>query len=94
MKVIYLNAELDSTKEFELFKITDKGFKVSIEYKKDSWLNGSFDNNIQVFEYCSEIHNLFSNDFNEKSIAFESEIRADGFVRQQKYIECVTIELQ
>jgi hypothetical protein len=90
MTVTYLNAELDGTKEFELFKITPNGFKVTIVYNKGNWIAVQLENGTEIFENATEVHNLFD----VGAIAFESDIRATGFVRKVKEIESITIELQ
>ena len=94
MKVTYLNAELDGTKEFELFNITPNGFKVTIVYNEGNWLAERLESRTEVFENCTEVHNLFPNVFGDKAIAFESDIRATGTLRQTHEVESVTIELQ
>ena len=102
MQLIYLNAELDSTKEHELNNITPNGFRVEITYKKDSWIGKSLYNNTtpstytEVFRNASEVHNLFKDklSFDEKPIAFESYLNSKGFVRKTKDIEKVVITLE
>jgi hypothetical protein len=90
MKLIYLNAELDATFEYELLNITPNGFKVTIVYVKGNWIAERLEDATEVFESCTEVHNLFD----VGVIAFESDIRATGFIRKQIDIESVTIELQ
>ena len=93
MKLVYLNAELDPTKEYELFNVTPQGFKVEIVYTDDNWrTQRGF--KTQTFENCTEVHNLFDSCLNEKQIAFESDIKAEGFTRKIDEIESVVISLQ
>lgn len=92
MKLVYLNAELDSSKEHELFNITENGFKVTIKYLPTSWRYEK-GRKEETFENCTEVHNLFESIFDEKAIAFESDIQATGFVRKIDEIEEVVIDL-
>lgn len=99
MKLIYLNAELDSNKEYELNAITPQGFKVEITYKETSWIGESLkaDTNCltQTFLNASEIHNRFQERHaTGDEIAFESNIRSEGYVRKIKDIDKVVITLQ
>lgn len=91
MRLIYLNAELDATKEHELFNITPKGFKVEVTYTDESWRTKQGFKQ-EIFESRTEVHHLYKNPF-EESIAFESDILADGSTRPIKEIESVIISL-
>jgi hypothetical protein len=92
MKLIYLNAELDITKEHELKQITPLGFKVEITYK-DTFFCDNPEIKEEILKYQTEIHHLPVNPFNSKDIAFESDIISEGFTRNIKYIETVIISL-
>lgn len=99
MKLIYLNAELDSTKEYELNAITPQGFKVEITYKKFSRVGQSLNDSIgsftDTFTHASEIHSRFIEKYsNQEEIAFESNLRSEGYVRKICDIEKVVITLQ
>ena len=87
MILTYLNAQLDFNTEYELFKITENGFRVEFQVKGES--------EKRIFENATEIHNKC--DFQgepQDAIAFESDIRADGFVLDHKRLESVTITLE
>jgi hypothetical protein len=91
MTLTYLNAELDATKEHELFKINDFGFKVEINYNEDCWIYAQ--KKSQVINNVTEIHNLFGEGENDE-IAFECDIHAQGFYRKVSDINSVTITLE
>jgi len=94
MTLTYLNAVLDPKKEHELFKITPKGFNVEINYKSGSWLDNAGTKQ-QIFENATEVHHLFKDTGinHDDSIAFESDLRGEGFVRKVADIESVIITL-
>lgn len=99
MKLIYLNAELDSTKEYELNAITPNGFKVEITYKQDSQIGSVLNKHSNTFTdtflNASEVHSRFKELHSTgEEIAFESYLRSDGYVRKIKDIEKVVITLQ
>ena len=88
MILSYLNAELDAKQEYELNLITPFGFNVEIKYNKSFY---GFDQRpSQKLNNVTEVHNLFSNSIH---IAFESDIHAQGFIRNTQEIESVVITL-
>jgi len=94
MTLTYLNAELNAENEFELFNITPKGFDVEINYKSGSWLDNAGTKQ-QIFKNATEVHHRFKDEMfgDGESIAFESNLRAEGFTRKIKDIESVIIRL-
>lgn len=87
MILTYLNAQLDFNTEYELFKISKNGFRVEIQVKGES--------EKRIFKNATEIHNKC--DFQgvpQDAIAFESDIRGDGFVLSHNRLESVTITLE
>jgi hypothetical protein len=99
MVLVYLGATVDVKLEQELKSFTENGFKVVIDY--DTTIPGKgIQIEQQVFRNATEIHHLFNR--SEKSsfdnsvdeIAFESDIRADGFTRKIEGIKMVTITLE
>jgi hypothetical protein len=88
MQLVYLGAKLDTTQEHELNYITPKGFRVLIQYVENSGYGER-----EIFENCTEVHYLFKNSFNEKSVAFESDIKSTGFTRDIKHIKSINITL-
>lgn len=93
MVLVYLGATVDATLEQELTSFTKNGFKVLIEYNTSSINAG-----IQIFSNATEVHYLFNRScslFPEvDSIAFESDIRGEGFTRKVIDIKVVTITLE
>lgn len=90
MKLIYLGQELDITKEHDLTTYSEFGFKVDIEYTKESWYPEK-----QATTYnCTQVHHLWSKNYmGGASIAFESGIHRTGFTRRIDDVESVTIEM-
>jgi len=85
MKLVYLNKELDSSLEHELFSENEFGFKVTVNYK---------DSRIDVMNNCTEVHNKYESILNLRGdcIAFESDIHGTGSNRTNSDIESVVIE--
>lgn len=94
MKLIYLNAELDSNKEHELFKITPNGFRVLVEFNENS-LHYQSGTKTRELSNVTEVHHDFTCKLfgRNKDIAFESEILCEGFVWKIAHIDRVTISL-
>jgi hypothetical protein len=82
MKLVYLNKELDSSLEHELFSENEYGFKVTVTYK---------DSRIDVMNNCTEVHNKYES-YRGDCIAFESDIHVTGCTRTNCDIESVIIE--
>ena len=82
MKLVYLNKELDSSLEHELFSENEFGFKVTVTYK---------DSRIDIMNNCTEVHNKYES-LRDDCIAFESDIHFTGCDRTNCDIESVIIE--
>jgi hypothetical protein len=97
MVLVYLGATVDCTLEQELTSFTKNGFKVLIEYDTTS-LNAGIQIEYQTFRNATEVHYLFNRScslFPEvDAIAFESDIRGEGFTRKVIDIKVVTITLE
>lgn len=94
MKLIYLNTELDSEKEWELNSDTEFGFNVTVTYKKNSDYIENSSSNTEVCYNCTEVHSRYRSAVSEgKRIAFESDIHSTGCTRAIKEIELVEISI-
>lgn len=83
MKLVYLNNELDSSLEHELFSENEYGFKVTVTYKNSQ---------IDVMNNCTEVHNKYESYYNDDCIAIESDIHRTGCTRTNSDIESVIIK--
>lgn len=95
MELTYLNNELNVTKEHELFSDNENGFKVTVTYKKDSWISkNEFKEVVEVFNNCTEVHYMYESIVprNDKRIAFESNIHRTGLTRSVDDIKSIVIE--
>lgn len=95
MKIVYLGSEIDSDKEREILTENEHGFKVTVTYKRDSWMSvRSGKQVIDVFNNCTEVHHMYDTiiRLDDKRIAFESDIHKTGCTRSVDDIECVNIE--
>ena len=93
MTLSYLNAELDTTKEHELFQLNDLGFNVEINYNATFY--GFERVQKQTLNNVTEVHHLFESLLStDRDIAFESGIHGEGFTRKISYIDSVIITLE
>lgn len=95
MKLIYLDKELDNTKEIEILSGSKFGFKVTVAYTMDSWMSKHAGRQmIDVYDNCTEVHYLYPQwTGNERRIAFESDIHGTGCNRKVEEIESVKIDI-
>lgn len=94
VKLIYLGKELDVTVEKEIFSGSKFGFNAIVTYKKDSWMSKAEKKElVETYHNLTEIHHLFSSHFEDKQIAFESDIHSTGCTRKISEIEIVDIHI-
>ncbi len=89
----FLGAELDSSKEYELFKNDGLGFNITVGYTADSW-NGRQGFPFSTFKNCTEFHWRYNekSEISVKESAFESDIHGTGCTRKVNEIISVLIE--
>lgn len=89
----FLGAELDSTKEYELFKKDGLGFNITVVYTADSW-RAEKGHPKETFNNCTEFHWRYNekSGINTKESAFESDIHGTGCTRKVDEITSVLVE--
>jgi hypothetical protein len=95
MKLIYLDLELDPSKEHKLYSKNLFGFKVTVKYKRiTSYTNKhKMEHVVNIFNNCTEVHHMYKtlSDKRDK-IAFESDIHNTGCSQLINDIKSVIIE--
>jgi hypothetical protein len=89
----FFGVELDSSKEYELFKKDGLGFNITITYTENSW-RAEKGRTSETMNNCTEFHWRFNeaSEILEKESAFESDIHGTGCTRKIKEIKSVVID--
>lgn len=89
----FFGAELDATKEYELFKNDGLGFNITVVYTPESW-RAKQGHPTDTFKNCTEFHWRFNHneDVIEKESAFESDIQGTGCTRKISELVSVVVE--